>query len=212
MVTDSLVVTVEYTPPVPLTNDTSVCEAGSVQLLVGGGSTYTWLPAPGITDLDGPDPVVSPLVSTMYYVNVGNSCGLILDSVYVNVQVVVTDAWPDTIICPGESVSLFAMGATLYEWSPAAGLSGTSGSPITASPSSTTTYRVIAASTAGCELSATRNCDQSRPRRTSINSRCSGSVLSVQGGPDRHRAHTISWPMIAGCRCSGGDRSRAISG
>jgi gliding motility-associated-like protein len=150
VVTDSLVVTVEVTPPVPLSSDTSVCEAGSVQLLVGGGTTYTWLPAPGLTDLDGPDPVVSPIVSTMYYVNVGNSCGLTLDSVFVDVQVVVADAWPDTIICPGESVSLFASGATQYDWSPAAGLSSTSGSPITATPSSATTYRVIAASAAGC--------------------------------------------------------------
>ncbi|MBK9286808.1 MAG: gliding motility-associated C-terminal domain-containing protein [Flavobacteriales bacterium] len=150
VVTDSLVVTVEVTPPVPVSNDTSVCEAGSVQLLVSGGTTYTWLPAPGLIDLDGPDPVVSPLTSTTYYVNVGNSCGLTLDSVFVDVQMVVTDAWPDTIICPGESVSLYANGATQYTWSPPNGLGSTSGSPVTASPTANTTYRVIASSTAGC--------------------------------------------------------------
>jgi gliding motility-associated-like protein len=62
----------------------------------------------------------------------------------------VTDAWPDTTICPGASVSLYASGATQYTWSPATGLNGASGSPITATPTTNTTYRVIAASSAGC--------------------------------------------------------------
>jgi len=106
--------------------------------------------APGISDLIGPDPVVSPITSTTYFVNVGNSCGLTLDSVHVEVQVVVTDAWPDTTICPGERVSLYANGASQYTWSPATGLNSASGSPITAAPAATTTYRVIAASSAGC--------------------------------------------------------------
>ncbi len=150
VVTDSLIVDVETTPPVPVTNDTSVCEAGSVQLLVGGGTSYTWQPGPGITDLDGPDPVVTPAAPTTYYVTVSNSCGSTPDSVFVDVQVVVADAWPDTIICPGQSVLLFASGAGSFAWSPGAGLSSTGGSPVSASPTTPTTYRVIATSSAGC--------------------------------------------------------------
>jgi gliding motility-associated-like protein len=154
-VTDSLVVTVETTPPTPVSSDTTVCTGGSVQLLVTGGTTYTWQPAPGITDLDGPDPVVTPPVPTTYFVTVSNSCGSALDSVFVDVEVVVADAWPDTTICPGESVQLFAAGASAFTWSPGAGLSSTTGSPVTASPAATTTYLLTATSPAGCTDTAT---------------------------------------------------------
>ncbi|MBL8002658.1 MAG: gliding motility-associated C-terminal domain-containing protein [Flavobacteriales bacterium] len=150
VITDSMVVTVETTPPVPVSNDTSVCAGGSVQLLVSGGTTYTWLPAPGITDLDGSDPVVTPPAPSYYFVNVANSCGSTLDSVFVDVQVVVADAWPDTTVCPGESVMLFASGATSYTWTPASGLNSATGASVVATPAVTTTYQVTATSTAGC--------------------------------------------------------------
>jgi hypothetical protein len=46
-------------------------------------------------------------------------------------------------ICPGQSVLLSASGANTYTWSPAAGLSSNTGASVTASPTVTTTYRVI---------------------------------------------------------------------
>lgn len=47
---------------------------------------------------------------------------------------------PNAVIQPGETVTLMASGATFYEWSPAAGLSNTTGPVTVASPSVTTTY------------------------------------------------------------------------
>jgi hypothetical protein len=61
IVHDSLLVLVQYDPPEPVSNDTSVCVGASAQLLVSGGDSYVWQPAPGITDLLVPDPVVSHL-------------------------------------------------------------------------------------------------------------------------------------------------------
>ncbi|MFN4233437.1 MAG: choice-of-anchor L domain-containing protein [Bacteroidia bacterium] len=49
---------------------------------------------------------------------------------------------PDTSICIGDSTLLVASGLVNYTWSPAAGLSSTSGPTVWASPTTTTTYYV----------------------------------------------------------------------
>jgi gliding motility-associated-like protein len=46
------------------------------------------------------------------------------------------------LICAGSSSNLVASGGSNYTWSPATGLSSTTGASVTASPSSTTTYTV----------------------------------------------------------------------
>ncbi|MBL7765797.1 MAG: gliding motility-associated C-terminal domain-containing protein [Chitinophagaceae bacterium] len=61
-------------------------------------------------------------------------------------------ASPDTSICLGDSVQISGYGATVYNWSPAAGLSCTNCASPMASPAATTTYTVIMQNTnfAGC--------------------------------------------------------------
>lgn len=59
-----------------------------------------------------------------------------------------------TTICPGGHVVLTATGATTYSWSPATGLSGTTGATVTASPTTNTTYTVTGTS-GGCTGTAT---------------------------------------------------------
>ena len=54
-----------------------------------------------------------------------------------------------TSICAGSSVQLTAGGGTTYSWSPSTGLNTTTGSVVTASPTSTTTYTVTG-TTNGC--------------------------------------------------------------
>ncbi|MEA3447599.1 MAG: hypothetical protein U9Q98_03995, partial [Bacteroidota bacterium] len=53
-------------------------------------------------------------------------------------------------ICMGDSVTLTASGANTYIWSPAEGLSQTTGETVIASPDSTTTYTVVGTDTNGC--------------------------------------------------------------
>lgn len=151
IVHDTLTVLVQFGDPVPVTNDTMVCEGGSVQIQVSGGDQYLWDPAPGITDLTVPDPVVSPPAPMHYMVTVSNACASVLDSVFVDVIVVVADAWPDTVICPGESVVLIASGGTGYDWSPGATLSDPDSSITTATPAAATTYQVTVSDAFGCE-------------------------------------------------------------
>ena len=67
----------------------------------------------------------------------------------------------DVAICFGDATSLSATvissnsGATQMTWSPANGLSSTSGSPVTASPTATTSYVVTAIDGNGCESTDT---------------------------------------------------------
>jgi autotransporter-associated beta strand protein len=53
-------------------------------------------------------------------------------------------------ICLGNSTTLTAIGASSYSWSPATGLSATTGATVTANPTSSTTYTVTGTDANGC--------------------------------------------------------------
>src|SRR6185369_5669941 len=57
-------------------------------------------------------------------------------------------------MCVGQSTTLTATGATSYSWSPAIGLNATTGSSVTASPATTTTYTVTG-TPGGCTAQVT---------------------------------------------------------
>jgi gliding motility-associated-like protein len=59
-----------------------------------------------------------------------------------------------TVICKYASVSLTASGADSYSWSPATGLSATTGAIVVASPTITTTYVVTGSTIYGCRDTA----------------------------------------------------------
>ena len=80
-----------------------------------------------------------------------------------------------TTICPGESVTLNASGATSYAWSPPAGLSSTSGSTVIASPTATTKYYVTAAGLAGCASTTAKD-------SITITVKSCGFALTATGG------------------------------
>lgn len=62
---------------------------------------------------------------------------------------------PKLTICYGESTTLVASGAQRYSWSPATGLSSTTGNSVVASPATTTTYTVTGTGPNGCSTSRT---------------------------------------------------------
>lgn len=150
IVEDTLVVNVQDGPPQPQLDDAAVCLGASVQLVASGGDAYAWAPAPGITQLDVPDPQVQPVVDTYYIVSVSNTCGSVPDSAFVDVQQVVAYAWPDTVLCPGAQVTLGASGGDTYLWSPAAGLDDATSATPTAMPGTATVYTVTATNALGC--------------------------------------------------------------
>ncbi|MEM7375239.1 MAG: PKD domain-containing protein [Bacteroidota bacterium] len=53
-------------------------------------------------------------------------------------------------VCKGQSLDLIASGAEEYSWSPASGLDQTTGELVTATPTTSTTYKVVATDSDGC--------------------------------------------------------------
>jgi hypothetical protein len=130
-----------------VTPSATVCAGTSVTIsstLSGGGApfTYSWSPGGQTTA----NVTVTPSVTTSYTVSVNDNCG---GSVSNTVTVVVNALPPvavtptSTLYCiPGTAPVLNASGATTYTWSPASGLSGSTGATVVASPTVTTTYTV----------------------------------------------------------------------
>ena len=72
------------------------------------------------------------------------------ESIFVR-KLPLVDAGQDVSICMGDCVELTGSGTGVwYEWSPAAGLSSTNGSSVTACPTETTTYTLTVMSADGC--------------------------------------------------------------
>lgn len=148
---DSVTVTVYYTPPIPVMPDlVTICAGSSQQVTVSGAETYTWSPNSFIAPIDGPVVTVNPPSSMWYYCDFLNPCGTEVDSMFVEVIIAAITAGTDTIICPGQSVQLWASGGVAYVWYPAATLSNVNTSLVTATPTSPTLYTVQGVDQYGC--------------------------------------------------------------
>ena len=148
---DSVTVSVYFDPPMPVIPDVvPMCQGSSVVITVSGAETYVWTPANAITPQTGPTVTVSPADDFMYYCDFINACGVVPDSVLVDVISASIIAGNDTIICPGESASIWASGGVSYVWSPAATLSNAFTSMTLATPTSPTYYVVVGTDATGC--------------------------------------------------------------
>jgi len=84
---------------------------------------------------------------------IGSATGCSIFTFTVNPPPAVSVTSPSGITCA--STQLSASGANTYTWSPASGLSATTGASVTASPTATTTYTVTGTDNNGCSNTAT---------------------------------------------------------
>ncbi|MFY7730424.1 MAG: fibronectin type III domain-containing protein, partial [Flavobacterium sp.] len=84
---------------------------------------------------------------------------------------------------PGTGVTLTATGGSTYVWSPAAGLSATTGASVIATPSATTTYTVTGTDANGCvntaTVTVTVNATPSVTASASAAGVCSGQTVTL---------------------------------
>ncbi|MCB0522080.1 MAG: gliding motility-associated C-terminal domain-containing protein [Lewinellaceae bacterium] len=104
--------------------DVTICPGGQYQLQVGGGTSYHWTPATGLSNPDIPNPIAAPEQTTTYLVEVLDGCNNpFYDSITVAIDgdTVFFDLGPDTIICEGGTVLLDATSVgtqnVAYQWS-----------------------------------------------------------------------------------------------
>lgn len=119
---DTVLVTLEvYIDSNTISNDTSICIGNSVDLFATGGISYSWSPITSMINQNTSTPSVTPLVTTLYNVEIETLNGCFLED---SVLVEVNDTPPIPIIddsvsvCIGDTIEIEVSGAESYSWSP----------------------------------------------------------------------------------------------
>lgn len=151
--TASVTVLVIPTPVINPIPDTSICAGGAIVLQASGNNiaTYSWSPSNELSCSDCSSPVFSPSTTTTF-IFTANADSLCSRSDTFQIAVIIPNsaaASPDTIICAGRQVQLFASGGNQYQWFPPSNLNNPNIANPIANPTQTTTYSVIV-STPGC--------------------------------------------------------------
>ena len=146
------VITTGTNPIVGTTITNSViCAGGSTAITGTGASTYTWQPG----SLSGTTVTVTPAATTTYTVTGTNASGCTATALrsvtVIALPSIVANATLSTINCPN-STTLSATGGISYTWQPGS----LSGSSVTVSPATTTTYTVTGVNANGCANTATK--------------------------------------------------------
>src|SRR5207247_93406 len=69
---------VEVNPvPVVNVNSATICAGASAQLNASGGTTYSWIPATGLSSSTISNPIAHPASTTTYTVTVRNASGCV---------------------------------------------------------------------------------------------------------------------------------------
>ncbi len=116
-VTDDVVITVDNIQGVNAGTGGSMCPGQFVILNASGASGYTWSPATGLSSTNTGSTQASPQATTVYTVTANSPCGVSTDTAIVTVHPVpVAIAWPDSSVCPNQSVQLHSSGGVSYAW------------------------------------------------------------------------------------------------
>ena len=149
---DSVQVAIIQNPLASAGPDVSFCRGDSAQLQASGGNHFLWVPALNLSSDTIPNPFVSATSTTWYDVVVTDQFGCSgHDSVLVTVH-----QWPPvhilpvSVLCKGDSVSLFATGALHYLWTPALYLSNDTLANPVCHAIDTMTYVVLGTDAFGC--------------------------------------------------------------
>jgi gliding motility-associated-like protein len=164
--TNSVVATVTVNPlptiSISASPSPSVCLGSSSSFTASGANTYTWTSSAngGLSGASGSNVSGTPTSTTnaTYTVNATDANGCKNSktlTINVNPLPTLTLTASSNSVCTSASATLTASGANTYTWSSSAGggLSATTGSLVTASPTSTpATYTVVGTnSTTGCQ-------------------------------------------------------------
>jgi gliding motility-associated-like protein len=104
--------------------DTLICNIDNLMLQAGGTGSFSWSPLINIINANTATPIVSPLTTTTYYVDLYDNGCINRDSVRVRVvDHVSLQAMADTTICRSDTIQLKVISDGLkYIWTPASQL------------------------------------------------------------------------------------------
>jgi hypothetical protein len=126
-----------------------ICQGQSIALTANGGVSYLW-------NTGAPTQSITVNTEAVYSVTVTDANGCTdTESQLVKVNFLPNIGVNNASICSGQSATLTATGGLSYAWSPATGLSTTTGTTVTASPATSTVYSVTGTGANGCTNTAT---------------------------------------------------------
>jgi gliding motility-associated-like protein len=131
----------------------TVCEGSGIAITAGGGNSYTWLPATGLSNATGATVTATPLNNTDYVVTAISAYGC---SNTGTVKVAVVHPFQlqlatEAAVCFGESIPLKASGGVTYQWIDNTNeLNNTAIPNPVATPLNTTTYTLAASGENQC--------------------------------------------------------------
>lgn len=137
-------------PQLVLPGDRDICPGESVLLnaVNDPSSTYHWTSSDGSLDTTDPQPVVSPLATTTYFLQAENaSCGLEAELTILVAEDFELTVSEDMTICQGKTVQISASATSPnvnYTWTNQNGNVISNSDSFTAAPNSTMTYYLTA--------------------------------------------------------------------
>ena len=138
---DSITIRILPLPNLQAGQDQSICTGDSTLLTAQGATVYTWFTNAAGDIGTGNQLSVSPSVSTLYYVRGSNGACSVLDSVFVTIKPQPkVSATGDTLICVGNTATLYAQGADTYQWVDNASIVSKNNGQILVKPISDTYY------------------------------------------------------------------------
>ena len=148
-------VLVKPKPIISFSSTQKICEGDATTLKAGGGITYQWSPATGLSDVNIADPIARPTDTTNYQVIItgSNNCS---DTATVLINVLkkpTAFAGPDKSLFIEQSTTLDALvggTAVSFSWSPVSFLNDALLVQPTSSPLDDILYTLTVKSNAGC--------------------------------------------------------------
>lgn len=145
-------ITIFDKPPIKLAfSDTLICPPDALVLNASGNGNFRWTPQINISNENTPQPLVSPLSTTRYYVELDDQGCINNDSVLIRVvDHVSLETMPDTVICRGDSLRLSIISDGLrFSWTPATDIINSTEKTPLAIPANNTTY-IVTSSISNC--------------------------------------------------------------
>ncbi|MEW6469778.1 MAG: S8 family serine peptidase [Bacteroidota bacterium] len=198
--------------------------AGNSYTFNATGSTYEdtllWVfngGSPSTSNLVNPTVIYNnPGTYTVKLYVVGGGCSMLdsmVTTVTVNANPTVTVSANPTVICPSGSSTITATGGTSYTWSPATGLSATTGATVTASPTATTTYNVVVTGSNGCSSIAPVTITVDQPPVPSVQTVptfiCVGQSINWDASASTN-VNTFNWTFPGGTPGTSGNAVQSV--
>ncbi len=143
-VIDTVVVNVNPIPTITfnVTDTSDACQGTPVNITVSGGNTYYWNTGDTTASI-----IANPTDTTTYSVTVSLNGCTASDSVLVNLITPAYTLIPDTFVCDGDSITLFADNGESYVWS-----SGDSSETAAILPTISAEYFITVTDANGCSF------------------------------------------------------------